>query len=137
MNKHGCQCEHACHMHGDRASAHFGGLEENAPRKLSPNGNPSHRYGTEFFDGAMSRVRTEYGTFIVCNDCAEDCHGGCQADRLCACGSGKAREELEDARGIFVAYVCEACVAKVKAKYRPEIFENPQYDTYGEAVDED
>jgi hypothetical protein len=46
---------------------------------------------------------------------------------LCSCGSGKEREELNDARGIFVAYVCSKCEKKVKAKYRPEIFTGAYY----------
>ena len=29
---------------------------------------------------------------------------------------------LEDAQGIFCAYVCERCEPKVRSKYRPEIF---------------
>jgi hypothetical protein len=43
---------------------------------------------------------------------------------LCKCGSGEKPWWLTDARGIPVARVCKACVAKVKAKYRPEIFTN-------------
>ena len=30
---------------------------------------------------------------------------------------------LEDARGIFCAYVCDRCISWRKAQYRPEIFE--------------
>jgi hypothetical protein len=37
--------------------------------------------------------------------------------------------ELFDASGIFVAYVCDKCVKKVKAKYRPEIFTNSNYES--------
>ena len=44
---------------------------------------------------------------------------------LCSCGSGEERYELNDAYGIFVAYVCKRCEKKVKARYRPEIFEGP------------
>ena len=55
----------------------------------------------------------------------------------CRCGSGLDREPLYDARGIFVDYVCRRCEKKVKAKFRPEIFTDPGYDTYGEQVEED
>jgi len=46
---------------------------------------------------------------------------------LCSCGSGKERFELTDARGIFCGYVCDDCVGEMSAKFRPEIFENPNY----------
>ncbi len=36
--------------------------------------------------------------------------------------------DLFDARGLFCATVCDKCVGKVKAKYRAEIFQNPNYD---------
>jgi hypothetical protein len=42
--------------------------------------------------------------------------------RPCPCGSGKSSWWLNDAQGIPVSRVCEDCEAKVKAKYRPEIF---------------
>lgn len=137
MNKHPCQCEHGCHMHGPRASAHFG-VDKNAPRQMSPDGNPSHQYGTEFFLGVMSRVKTPQGTYIVCKDCEEDCHWNETAEVtwLCRCGSGKDREDLTDARGIFVAHVCSACIEETKKKYRPEIFEDSQYTTT-EAIEEE
>ena len=53
-----CQCEHACHT--DKA-------------KRSPAGNPGHRYGQIFALSAERRVRTAWGTFLVCYDCAKDC----------------------------------------------------------------
>ena len=40
--------------------------------------------------------------------------------------------ELVDAKGISCGTVCEKCVDKVKASYRPEIFTNPKYDMYEE-----
>lgn len=55
-----CQCEHACHFDSSQRS---------------PNGNPSHKYGIAFHDSYMLYVSTTYGTFYVCRDCAEDCHG--------------------------------------------------------------
>ena len=49
--------------------------------------------------------------------------------KKCACGSGLPRLELYDARGIFVAFVCERCVMKKRAAYRREIFTDPNYQT--------
>jgi len=46
---------------------------------------------------------------------------------LCSCGSGQQRRPLSDAKGYFVAYVCEECEPNVKKKYRPEIFTDPDY----------
>ena len=40
----------------------------------------------------------------------------------CNCGSGLERFPLNDAHGIFCAYVCDKCEEKVKSKYRPETF---------------
>lgn len=54
----------------------------------------------------------------------------------CPCGSNENSFILYDARGIPVGRVCRQCIDKVKSKYRPEVFEDTQYDTYGEAVDE-
>ena len=51
-----CQCEHICHMDHERRS---------------PNGNPGHRYGTEFYNPVT--VKTAYGPFSVCLDCKADC----------------------------------------------------------------
>jgi hypothetical protein len=42
--------------------------------------------------------------------------------RLCPCGSGHIRRELCDARGIFCAFVCDACAACKRAVYDPKIF---------------
>ena len=52
------------------------------------------------------------------------------------CDSGKPRFELQDARGISCGYVCEDCVDEVKAKYRPEIFDDPCYYS-DEPIDDD
>ena len=54
----------------------------------------------------------------------------------CNCGSGLPRRALYDARGIFVAYVCDDCEARVKARYRPEIFDDSNYEA-DEPIDED
>lgn len=48
-------------------------------------------------------------------------------ERLCNCGSGRPSYELFDARGIGCGRVCDSCVDKRKATYRPEIFTNPNY----------
>jgi len=56
--------------------------------------------------------------------------------RTCSCGSGKSRRDLTDARGIFCAYVCDACEAEKRARYRPEIFTDHAYDA-DEAIEED
>ena len=53
--------------------------------------------------------------------------GGVLKMKECRCGSGKTRYALKDARGIFCAYVCSECEAKVKSKYRSDIFTNSSY----------
>ena len=53
----------------------------------------------------------------------------------CPCGSGDMGEPVSDARGIFVAYVCDRCRAEKLRGYRPEIFTNPSYDTFDDQVD--
>jgi len=40
----------------------------------------------------------------------------------CPCGSKEYPESVSDARGIFVAYVCDGCRGEKLAGYRPEIF---------------
>jgi hypothetical protein len=56
--------------------------------------------------------------------------------RPCNCDGGGERRSLYDARNIFVAYVCDACEPSVRARYRPDIFSDPQYWT-DEEVDDD
>jgi hypothetical protein len=56
-----CQCEHASHFWGD-----------DEPRTLSPNGNPSHIYGTKYAVGFMMAGPAG---LTICRDCREDCHG--------------------------------------------------------------
>lgn len=56
--------------------------------------------------------------------------------KACSCGSGLAREAVNDARGIFVAFVCDECREERLNGYRPEIFDtstvqavdNPNYE---------
>lgn len=47
--------------------------------------------------------------------------------KLCNCGSGLERFEVSDARGIFVAYVCDECEGRKLSGYRKDIFTDPQY----------
>jgi hypothetical protein len=54
----------------------------------------------------------------------------------CQCGSGKPREEVCDARGIFVAFVCDRCRKQRLAGFRPEIFTDANYEC-DESVDPD
>jgi len=49
-------------------------------------------------------------------------------ERLCNCGSGKAREELCDARGIFCSYVCPNCEKETRSRYRLDVMTNPSYE---------
>lgn len=53
-----CECENVCHFDANEGS---------------PNGNPGHLYGIKFYGAYMRTVRTSYGEFRVCKDCAEDC----------------------------------------------------------------
>ena len=46
----------------------------------------------------------------------------------CHCGSGEPWFELRDAAGIYCCRCCDRCEAAAKAKYRPEIFEDPGYE---------
>jgi hypothetical protein len=66
-----CQCEHESHHGSD---------------KLTPNGNPGHRYGVRFWPEYLINVKTIYGDFQVCKDCAEDCY---HPDRLRELGVDK------------------------------------------------
>lgn len=53
----------------------------------------------------------------------------------CPCGSGDYRHAEYDARGIFLTYVCNACVAEKLRGYRPEVLTDPNYETT-EDIDE-
>lgn len=58
-----CECEHAAHGGPDfPAQTH------------TPHGNPGHDYGAKFY--TLFPVKTDYGTFRVCQDCKTDCHRG-------------------------------------------------------------
>lgn len=54
----------------------------------------------------------------------------------CPCGSNKPRRELVDARGIFCGFVCDKCEREKRAKFRPDIFTDPNYWT-DEAIESD
>lgn len=55
---------------------------------------------------------------------------------LCSCGSGQWAEPAYDARGIYVAAVCDKCREERLSHYRPEIFTEPDYEC-DEPIDED
>ncbi len=57
-------------------------------------------------------------------------------DRSCACGSGRSRHALHDARGIFLTYVCSSCRAEKEAQFRPEVLWDAAYDA-DEPIDGD
>jgi hypothetical protein len=48
--------------------------------------------------------------------------------RKCNCGSGKIGEAINDARGIFLDYMCSKCQKQKLAKYRKEVLVNPNYE---------
>ena len=52
---------------------------------------------------------------------------GFRKPKLCNCGSGEYSRVLNDARGIYCGHVCDKCEDRVKAKYRPDIFEDSDY----------
>lgn len=56
--------------------------------------------------------------------------------RLCTCGSGLHRRDLNDARGIFCAYVCDQCEDKKRSAYRVEVLSDAGYQA-DEPIDED
>jgi len=47
---------------------------------------------------------------------------------VCSCGSGERKDELVDARGIYCCSYCPSCEAEKRARYRPEVLENPSYE---------
>jgi hypothetical protein len=55
-----CECEHASHFPEEK--------------KLSPNGNPNHKYGQGYCAHYMVTVQTPFGKFTVCRECADDCY---------------------------------------------------------------
>ena len=55
----------------------------------------------------------------------------------CTCGSGQKKRALNDARGIFCAYVCDRCEDRKRGEYRREVFDNPNYWADEPIEDED
>ena len=45
----------------------------------------------------------------------------------CPCGSGEFPTAAEDARGIFLCYVCPKCKKEKLSKYRKDVLTNPNY----------
>jgi hypothetical protein len=48
--------------------------------------------------------------------------------RPCRCGSGLPSEEVKDARGIYLARVCDGCRAERLAEFRPEVLTDGGYE---------
>ena len=46
----------------------------------------------------------------------------------CHCGSGLEAYLEEDARGIFIGYMCTTCKAERLKGYRPEVLNDPNYE---------
>lgn len=47
--------------------------------------------------------------------------------RACPCGSGRAREEVRDAHGIFLAFVCDDCRDERLSGFRSEVLTDADY----------
>jgi hypothetical protein len=58
MHVEPCRCEHIAHT---------------AREARTPNGNPGHSYGVRFSPSLLRDLKTPYGVFRVCADCADDC----------------------------------------------------------------
>jgi hypothetical protein len=54
----------------------------------------------------------------------------------CPCGSGQTRHDLYDARGIFCTFICDACEDEKRARYRPDVLTDPNYEA-SEPIDGD
>ena len=50
------------------------------------------------------------------------------------CKPGESRP-LHDARGIYCCRVCDVCETEKRRQWRPEIFDDPNYET-SEAIDD-
>lgn len=61
-----------------------------------------------------------------CERCGRDPY---DCNCMCSCGSGEFKEAVNDARGIFVAYVCGQCRERKLSGYRRDIFTDPNYWT--------
>jgi len=47
--------------------------------------------------------------------------------RECSCGSGQTPWAVNDARGIFIAYVCDQCEDDRLKGYRDDVLNDPHY----------
>jgi len=46
----------------------------------------------------------------------------------CPCGSGLEANAEGDARGIFIGYMCAACIREKLKGYRKEVLNDPNYE---------
>jgi len=85
----------------------------------------------------INRNRAYNGEFknMAKRDHSRDCTRVAARNRPCNCGSGFDWYEIVDARGIFVTFACERCHDDKVKGYRPEVFQDPNYDTFGDSVD--
>lgn len=58
----------------------------------------------------------------------EDVEGSWRPAGSCHCDSGEECEEISDARGIYVATVCDQCRERKLSGFRQSIFADPGYD---------
>lgn len=101
-----CECEHAAHFERD---------------KRTPNGNPGHKWGAKF--ATRVPVKTPYGTFHVCVDCASDCLAKQRVNPARRRTRKKARRSERGffpkmSEGLRQAFVRRDVRARVKAKRR-------------------
>ena len=54
----------------------------------------------------------------------------------CPCGSKEYPDSLYDARGIFCCYYCSKCEKEQKGKYRVEVLEDSNYDSFDDRIEE-
>lgn len=91
---------------------------------------PCDKEGNVELDKMSSAARGNYnacinGDYIMIDEGVKTYQS---KNRLCRCGSLKYPYELRDARGIFVSRVCFDCESEVRSRYRPEIFEDMNYE---------
>ena len=54
----------------------------------------------------------------------------------CSCGSGKEPWPIEDARGIFLTFVCEECKEEKLSHFRKDVLTDPDY-WHDEPIDDE
>ena len=68
---------------------------------------------------------------LTCPNCGEITRADNEEIKPCPnCDSGLPRKELRDAKGYSCGYVCDKCEEEKKSHYRPEIFEDPNYEEH-------